>query len=215
MNITYIGHSSFKIRTINATLITDPFDSSIGKRFPKSEADIVSISHDHKDHSNREGIKNENCFFIDAPGEYEIKEVMIRAISTFHDNDQGQDRGKNIIFRIQAEGLNICHLGDLGHELSDKILKEIEATDVLMIPVGGVYTIDPSEAAKIVRKIEPSIVLPMHYKQEGLSATFAQLASLSDFANKLDLEPKQEDKLSIREGTLPDEMELIALNPRA
>lgn len=215
MMITYLGHSSFKIKTTTATVVTDPFDSSIGLKFPKQEADIVTISHEHNDHSNKKGIKNKDCFFIEAPGEYEIKEVLMRGISTFHDNENGEKRGKNTIYLIQAEGLSICHLGDLGHELSDKVIKEIDMTDVLMIPVGGIYTIDPVVAAKICKKIEPSIILPMHYKKDGLSETFADLASLSDFCEKLGLEAQTEEKLNVREGTLPEEMTVINLLSRA
>jgi len=211
MIISYLGHSSFKIKTNTATLITDPFDSNVGIHFIKQEADIVTISHQHHDHNNKLGIKNESCFFIENPGEYEIKEVMIRSFKTFHDNENGAIRGINNIFLIQIEGITICHLGDLGHDLSDKLYKEIEATDVLMIPVGGVYTIDGTIAAKIVHKVEPSIVLPMHYKRNGLATQFDQLAGIEDFANKLNLAITPEEKLNVKDGNLPEEMMLYQL----
>lgn len=215
MIISYIFHSSFKIKTDLATLITDPFDNSVGKIFPKQEADVVTITHNHQDHANKSGIKNDNCVFIDAPGEYEVKEIMIRGINTFHDDQNGTIRGKNTIYYFQAEGINICHLGDLGHDLSDSIIKEIEMTDVLMIPIGGIYTIGPAVAAKIVRKIEPSVILPMHYKTNGISEKFSTLSSLNEFCEKLGLEAQTEEKLNIHDNTLPEEMILVNLLPRA
>ena len=205
MIISYLGHSSFKIKTNTATLITDPFDNSTGLHFVKQESDIVTISHQHQDHNNKAGIKNDNCFFIENPGEYEIKDVMIRSYKTFHDSENGALRGENYIFLIQTEGQTICHLGDLGHELSDKIYKEIEATDILMIPVGGTYTIDASLAAKIVHKVEPSIVLPMHYKTAGLASRFDQLTSIDEFANKLNASITREEKLNVKDSSLPEE----------
>jgi L-ascorbate metabolism protein UlaG (beta-lactamase superfamily) len=211
MNITYLGHSSFRIKASIATIITDPFDDSLGLHFPKKEADIVTVSHHHFDHENIKGLKNPDAFVIDAPGEYEIKEVMVKGISTFHDDKNGEERGLNTAYTMEVEGVHICHLGDLGHELSEKQLKEFEETDILMIPVGGVYTIDPKIAVSVIKAIDPSIVIPMHYKVPGLNDSFAQLATLEDFLSEFELAPTKTDKLVISSSTLPEEMELVVL----
>jgi len=210
MIISYLGHSSFKIKTSTTTIITDPFDSSIGLRFPKQEADIATISHDHSDHSNKSGVKNENCFFVNAPGEYEIKEVMIRGFKAYHDNQGGNLLGGNIVYQIQAEGINICHLGDLGHEPSDKLFKELEMTDVLMIPASGKY-LSFETAKKIIHKIEPSIVLPMHFKTDQHVVDFADMATIDEFVNKLNMSLTKEEKLNLKEGSLPEEMTVYQL----
>lgn len=211
MYISYFGHSSFRIKSKTAVVVTDPFDKSIGWHFAKTAADIVTLSHNHNDHQNRDGIKNEDAFFIDGPGEYEIKEVMIKALKTYHDDKNGEERGDNVVYLFEMEDVHICHLGDIGHELSDSQIKELEATDVLMIPVGGVYTIDPKQAVKIIKKIEPSIVIPMHYKAEGLSREFDEMFTLDQFLEEIEIEPKKTDKLSVTVGTLPEEMEVVVL----
>jgi L-ascorbate metabolism protein UlaG (beta-lactamase superfamily) len=211
MQITYLGHSSFKIKTDTATIITDPYSFSVGLHYPKQKAEIVTISHDHEDHNNREGIVNEDCLFIDAPGEYEIKDIMIHGIRSYHDLSKGEDNGKNTVFVINAEGITLCHLGDLGHPLSAEELKEIGNVDVLFVPVGGVFTINASVAKDIVKKIDPSYVIAMHYKQEGLSEVFANMAPIETFVEELGLEPTNMEKLSVGVGSLPEEMELVLL----
>ena len=168
MKITWHGQSCFKIAIKDVTLVTDPFGKDIGLKPPHFEADIVTVSHDHHDHNNVSALRG-TPFVVDGPGEYELKGVAISGISSFHDNKEGQERGKNTIFIIEAEEMRICHLGDLGEKkLTDNQLEEIGDIDILMIPVGGVYTIDSEEAAGIISQIEPRIVIPMHYKIPGL-----------------------------------------------
>jgi len=162
MLITYLGHSCFKIKTKETTLITDPFDKSVGINPKKIQADIVTVSHQHHDHNNLEMIEGKPLVF-NISGEYESKGIFIYGFASFHDEHEGRDRGPNTIFLIEAEDLRICHLGDLGHLLPDKLIDELNGVDVLMIPVGGVYTINAKEAQEIINKIEPSIVIPMHY----------------------------------------------------
>lgn len=214
MNVTinYLGHSSFRIKSI-ATVITDPYDISTGLHFSKQEADICTISHKHKDHSNREGIKNESCFFIDAPGEYEIKDVMIRGYRSYHDQVNGEENGFSNIYLYETEGFKICHLGDLGTEkIDEKILKEIAECHLLFIPVGGTYTIGPAQAKEIIKRIEPNYVVPMHYKVAGMSETFNSLKTVDDFLKEMGAEIEPVDKLILSETALPDETEIVVLN---
>ena len=177
MTITWYGHSCFKIDNQGGhlTIITDPFDKKIGLTPPRGNADIITISHNHYDHNNVKAISGEP-FVIETPGEYEVKEIRILGVPGYHDNEKGKERGINIIYLIKIDGIKICHLGDMGQEkLTDKQLELINDVDILMIPVGGVYTIDAKKAVKIIKQIEPSIIIPMHYKLPGLTEELAKV----------------------------------------
>ncbi len=203
MNIIWYGHSCFKIQSKDLVLITDPFDKKIGLKPPIGRADIVTVSHQHYDHNNTAVIKD-NPFIIDGPGEYEIKEVSIRGILSFHDNRQGAERGINTIFVAEMEGIRICHLGDLGQDsLTGKQLEKIGPVDILMIPVGGVFTIDWKKADSIINQIEPRIIIPMHYKIPGLNL---EIDTLDKFASERGASKKEAvSKLSVKKKDLPQE----------
>jgi L-ascorbate metabolism protein UlaG (beta-lactamase superfamily) len=173
MQIQYYGHSCFKLTTKPAgratedvSIFFDPFDKEIGLRPPQGQADVVFVSHDHHDHNNTGAIKGDPVV-IDAPGEYAVKGINVVGIDSFHDNAEGAEKGHNTIFILEVEDLKICHLGDLGCDLTGKQLEEIDGVDILFIPVGGKYTIDGKKAAELVRKVEPAIVVPMHYQVSG------------------------------------------------
>ena len=145
----------------------DPFDPSIGLKMPALDVDVVLSTHDHEDHNNIHACKG--AFAVTGPGEYEIKDVSIQGLSSFHDEVEGKERGKNTIYVIDVEGMRLCHLGDLGQdELSSDQVGKIGNVDILFVPVGGVYTIGSKAAAKIISQIEPRIVIPMHYLLPGL-----------------------------------------------
>ncbi len=173
MTISWYGHSCFKIQTKpkrgaeDVVIITDPFDKSVGLRPPQGQANVVTVSHEHFDHNNTKALKGEP-FVIDAPGEYSVKGVHLQGIESFHDHKDGSERGFNSMFVIESEDIRVCHLGDLGHKLSEGQVEEIGEVDVLMIPVGGVYTIDAKEAKEVVGQLEPRMIIPMHYKVSGL-----------------------------------------------
>jgi len=173
MQIQYYGQSCFKITTKPAgratedvTVFFDPFGKELGLRPPQGQADVVFVSHDHYDHNNVAAIKGDPVV-IDTPGEYAVKGINVIGIDSFHDDQGGTLRGHSTIFILEVEELKICHLGDLGSELTGKQLEEIDGVDILFIPVGGVYTIDGKKAAELVHKIEPALVIPMHYKLTG------------------------------------------------
>lgn len=169
MEVTYLGHSSFKIKSKSATVITDPFDPQmVGFKYPAVEGEIVTVSHKHPDHSFVEKVSGVKKVF-DGPGEYEIGGVSIIGYRSFHDGKNGEERGRNTIYVIEVEGLRIAHLGDLGHPLSDDLVGEMGSIDILMVPVGGVYTITPKEAVDICSKIDPYFIIPMHYKDTGIN----------------------------------------------
>jgi L-ascorbate metabolism protein UlaG (beta-lactamase superfamily) len=169
MNIRYLGQSCFYIQTVNGVkLITDPFHSEIGLKMPKLPADIVTLSHDHFDHNNIGKVQGEYTLF-NAAGNYEKNGIKLRGIAAFHDDENGRKRGRNIIFCMEAEGLRLCHLGDLGHVPDETQLKSIGEVDILFIPVGEVFTFEVEEALKTVNLLKPAIVIPMHYKTKKLT----------------------------------------------
>jgi len=213
MEIWHIGHSCFKIKGKNAIIVTDPFDPKmIGLKFPSLDADIVTISHDHKDHNYTANI-NGSPIILNAPGEYEIKGVKIRGIKSFHDNNNGINLGKNIIFEISIDGINILHLGDLGHKLETDRVSNIKTPDILFIPIGGEYTLDAKQAYEVTTKLEPSIVIPMHYKDErGSKEVFEKIGELSAFTKLFGEKPiLSQPKLTISKDKIPQEMQIVTL----
>jgi L-ascorbate metabolism protein UlaG (beta-lactamase superfamily) len=172
MEITWFGQSCFKIQDKNIILITDPYNSELGlKPLHGLKADIVTVSHDHCDHNNISvvsSVEEKAPFIIFSPGEYEIKNIFIYGIPCFHDKEQGKQKGLNTVYLIKMNEITIAHLGDLGHILSDEQLEKIEKVDILLIPIGGTFTINAKEAKQIISQIEPKIVIPMHYKIPGL-----------------------------------------------
>jgi len=215
--VYFAGNSCFQISVSNskehsADIVIDPFDQETGLKLPNLSADILLITHQHHDHNNVKGVKGEP-FIADSPGEYEIKEIFIRGIPAFHDDKEGKERGKNTIYTIEAEDLRFCHLGDLGQkELTDEQIDKIGAIDVLMIPVGGGYTISCDEAGKIISQIEPKIVIPMHYALPKLSADLDDVSKFLKAMGKSSVSPQ--DKLVVKTSTMPKEgMEIVILQP--
>ncbi|PIV01673.1 lactamase [Candidatus Shapirobacteria bacterium CG03_land_8_20_14_0_80_40_19] len=213
MEVIYLGHSSFKFRGKSVTVVTDPYDPEyVGLKYPKTEADIVTVSHDHPDH-NFISIVGGGPFVISQPGEYEIKGVSIFGFSSYHDDKQGAERGKNIIYLIEVDGFRICHLGDLGERLSSELIEEIGTADILCIPVGGKVTLGTNEAVELTAQIEPSIVLPMHFNLPGINQKiFGDLNPVDEFLSKMEVEDKTVlDKLSISKDKLPEETKVVIL----
>lgn len=207
MTITWYGQSCFRIESKEGSILIDPFSKETGLKVPKIKDDLVLVSHDHIDHNNTEGI-NPEAFLINSPGEYEKQGIFVQGISSFHDKVEGKERGLNTIFRIRTEDMNICHLGDFGESgLSEIQSTEIGDVDVLMIPVGGTYTIDYKEAIELIGTIEPKIIIPMHYKIPGL---VYDMDGVDKFVKELGLTPEKLDKFKIVKKNLPaEEMKLV------
>jgi L-ascorbate metabolism protein UlaG (beta-lactamase superfamily) len=209
MEITWLGHSCFKLKGKQATVITDPFSPAIGYTLGKVTADIVTVSHPHSGHSYVQGVADEPRI-LKSPGEYESGGVLSVGVHTFHDNEKGAQRGKNTVFVIDVDDVMICHLGDLGHVLTAEQVAEINGVDVLLIPVGGVSTIDAVQAAQVVRQLEPKIVIPMHYKTE---AEKKDLETAERFLKEMGVkEAVPQPKLSVNKSSLPLAMQVVMLS---
>jgi L-ascorbate metabolism protein UlaG (beta-lactamase superfamily) len=216
MKINWFGQSCFYIisernKHEKVSILIDPFKEDIGLKLPKVSADILIISHYHEDHSNTKDVLGKP-FLIDGPGEYEIKGIFIKGIEAYHDDLQGKERGKTTIFKITDENIRICHLGDLGQkELEEWQLKELKTVDVLMIPVGGIYTISSKEAKKIISQIEPKIVIPMHYKIPKLKIKLNDVDEFLKLMGKKEKEIERVNTLILKERNLPEEGTKIVL----
>jgi len=168
MNIKWWGHACFEIKN-SSYVVTDPHDgNSIGLEKPNPKADVVLVSHDHYDH-NKVSIVEGDPVIISEVGASNVRGVDILGLRTCHDKSNGERRGDNIIFVFLVDGVKFLHLGDIGHMISEETINRIGEVDVVFIPVGGNFTIDADEATELVNKIQPSIVIPMHYKVTGLS----------------------------------------------
>lgn len=216
MIITYHGHSTFKLKGKKGTVVTDPYEDHVGLTMPRLSADIVTVSHDHEDHNAAHKVaatsRRKNPFVITKPGEYEVGGISVFGTSAWHDDSQGAERGPNTIYTSLLDGVRVCHLGDLGHELTQKQVEAIGPVDVLLVPVGGVYTIDPALAVKAIRALEPGIAIPMHYKTDNHDEkVFGELKIVEDFLKEYGVDPTPMAKLDIEVGKIPEETEIIVL----
>jgi L-ascorbate metabolism protein UlaG (beta-lactamase superfamily) len=209
MDINWLGHSCFRIKGRNAAIVTDPFPPDLGYSLGKPSADIVTISHPHPGHSYADGVSGDPRL-VRGPGEYEISGVLIIGIATFHDNDNGAKRGKNTVYLMDVDGVSVCHLGDLGHVLASDQMEQIEETDVLLLPVGGVSTINATVAAEVVRQLEPKVVVPMHYRTDTLDKG---LATVDGFLKEMgQKEITSQPKLTLTRTNLPLTTQVVLLD---
>jgi L-ascorbate metabolism protein UlaG (beta-lactamase superfamily) len=210
MEITYLGHSCFKLRGKQATIITDPYGPEAGYNLGKAASgNIVTVSHTHTDHSFVGGVSGEPRV-ISRPGEYEVGGVLIIGLPTYHDNEKGAKRGKNTVYAMEIDELSICHLGDLGHPMPDAQLEEIGRVDILMVPVGGVYTMGAQSAAALVRQMDPRIVLPMHYRTPV--SGYQDLDTVQTFLHEMGIhECAPQPKLNVNKNNLPILMQVTLL----
>ena len=224
MQIFWQGHACFQIAATPAKnsqirIVIDPYSEDIGLKLPKLEADIVLSTHSHYDHNNVKAVQGpltgsgQAPFVVEGPGEYEVKGVFVQGIHSWHDEKEGALRGSNTIYTIDAEELRLCHLGDFGQaELTSEQLEKIGDVDVLMVPVGGVYTIDAKGAVKIITQIEPKITIPMHYALPKLKAKLEGVDKFLKAVGVKAIEP--ESKLSIKKKDISEEeAKIVVLKP--
>ena len=209
MDISWLGHSCFRIKGSQGIVITDPYSPETGYSLDKPTANIVTVSHQHPGHSYVQGVGGQPKL-INKPGEYEIGGITILGIITFHDGEGGSKKGRNTAYLIEVDDVAICHLGDLGHVLTGRQLEEIGNVDVLLLPVGGVSTINASTAAEVVRQLEPKIVVPMHYKTPAL---VRELEPVDKFLKEMGVKDvTTQPNLSVSKSTLPENMRVFLLD---
>lgn len=206
MLIDWKGHASFLIQTEGKKLLTDPFNADLGYPLVEESIDIVTVSHDHWDHNATESVQGKP-HIVRGEGTHRLDNISIEGLKTFHDKSLGKQRGPNTVFKINSEGINLVHLGDLG-ELSKDLTEKLGKVDILLIPVGGVYTIDAEEALALAQEIKPSILIPMHYATPHLSFKLDPLENFTQHFEKT-IYKKQ---LKITKETLPLEMQIIVLD---
>ena len=212
MKIKWLGHASFKITTKNNTsLITDPYSNDIGLNFPNEFADIITMSHSHFDHNAVNAVLGNPV--IMEEGVHNYKDITTRTIRSSHDEFSGKHRGANNIFLISADDMNLCHMGDIGEPFSAKLCDQLLPVDILFIPIGGVYTIDYSEAKKYIEYIKPKIVIPMHYKTKNLQIQIQSIDSFISNCNKEDLINKNSNEINFEKEDLSQEKtKIVVLN---
>lgn len=217
MEISWLGHACFQLRGKNVTVVTDPFSpqqspssGEAPRLLSKIKASIVTISHNHPGHNNVAEVGG-TPYTVRNPGEYEISDVLITGIASYHDNKHGEEHGRNTIYVIHMDDIVICHLGDLGHRLQEEQLEEAADADVLLLPIGGQHTINAAQAAEVISQIEPRIVIPMHYHSSGEDGS----DPLHKFCREMGVEGlNPQSKLNVSRATVPAETQIILLTPK-
>jgi L-ascorbate metabolism protein UlaG (beta-lactamase superfamily) len=213
MKIKYLGHSAFVITSNKGVkIITDPYTPGPDLTYGEinESADVVTVSHGHHDHNNVAAVKG-SPEVVNRAGRSEAGGIEFRGIASSHDEVGGKLRGDNVIFCFEVDGVTVCHLGDLGHRLDDKQLKEIGRVDILLIPVGGVYTIDAKVATEVCNQLKPMVIMPMHYKTEkGLLGISGVEGFLSGKAN---VSRPDSSQAEFKPGELPATAQIIVLKP--
>ncbi len=209
MEITWYGRACFRLKGRDATVITDPCPPATGFVAGKHDVDLLTISHDHADHTYTRSITAR--LTLTRPGEYESSDVLVTGVRTFHDGVGGTERGENIVFSVELDGVRVAHLGDLGHLLTEEQLSELGPVDVLLVPAGGIYTLPPAEAAEVVSQIGPKIVIPMHFQVDGGST---DLTTPEKFLHEMAVEPIRQPKAQVTHSSLPDETQVVLLEAR-
>jgi L-ascorbate metabolism protein UlaG (beta-lactamase superfamily) len=212
MDLTWLGHACFRMRGREGVVLADPPDPKSGHAIPKTEAQVVTISHDHPGHASLRSVGGEPVV-LRGPGEYEVREVLVTGVSTFHDDEKGATRGRNTVFAIRLDDLVVCHLGDLGHELSAADLERIGDVDIVLVPISGAdVNLPAAKAAEVVHQLEPRVVVPMSYDPEAKKKDTPFDRLLHELGVK-DLTPVS--KLSVTRSSLPDNVQVVALDSRA
>ncbi|HEY81842.1 MAG TPA: MBL fold metallo-hydrolase [Dehalococcoidia bacterium] len=211
MKVKWLGHAAFLITSdAGIRIITDPYarreDLSYGEI--KEPADIVTVSHDHSDHGNIAAVRGNPAV---VRGTAEVKGIKLKGIPAYHDEVQGGKRGNNTIFCFEVDGVKVCHLGDLGHQLSAKQVAEIGKVDVLLVPVGGFYTIDATTATQVCRQLAPKVIIPMHFKTDKCAFP---ISGVDEFLKgKEKVSRLDTSQVEFKPGELPESTQIMVLKP--
>ncbi len=207
MRINYLGHAAFIIEVMGKRIITDPYSEKVGYKLYLEPVDFVTISHDHHDHNTTHYL-NGIFQIIEGDSSLAIPDMKIYATSSWHDDIQGRGRGSNMIFKIEAEGINIAHMGDVGTVLNSEQIEALGKVDILLVPVGGFYTINAEQAWIIVGQLKPKIVIPMHFRTAANSDW--PIKPVEDFTVKAEKVTKLPE-LQVDSDSLPEQLKVIVL----
>jgi L-ascorbate metabolism protein UlaG (beta-lactamase superfamily) len=209
VDIDWFGHSCFRLREGGVTIITDPYDKSIGYTMPRVRADMITVSHEAPGHAAASALKSE-ARVLSKPGEYEVKGVFITGVQTWRAaDDPGEGKEENTVFVFEFGELTACHLGDLARVLTQAQVEAMPDIDVLMVPVGGGRALDADKAAEVISLLEPRIVIPMHYRTEFVTIP---LDPLSKFLKEMGVpEHAPQDSLRVAKSDLPEETQVVVL----
>jgi len=211
MEITWLGHSCFRLRGRDAAVVMDPCGKETGYNISRPAADIVTVSHEHPAHNNVGGVAG-SPRVVQGPGEFEIAGVLIMGIPTYHDSEKGQKLGKNTAYVVELDDVRVCHLGDIGHVPTPEQVEELSGVDILLAPVGGGSTINAAAAVETISLLEPKLVIPMHYKTDATKD--GGLEPLDRFIKEMGAKNAYEErqpKLSVTKSTLPEETKVLVL----
>ena len=211
MKIEYLGHSCFKLTESTGTsIVCDPYDSSVGFKMAKVNADAITVSHGHYDHNNVKAVKG-NPVILDKECSHDLPGVEIDSIKSFHDRQRGKKRGENLIFKFRMDGIDICHLGDLGEDCSSELIDLLLPVNVLLIPVGGTYTINAEMAKEYVDRIMPDIVIPMHYKSKDCKLDISKVDEFLELFDEESVEELETSELELMRSDFDGETKVIVL----
>ncbi|HEX9069457.1 MAG TPA: MBL fold metallo-hydrolase [Ktedonobacterales bacterium] len=214
MELVWLGHSCFRMRGKEVTLVTDPPSPATGYSLGRVTADVITLSHDHPGHNHVRGVGGEP-HVVRGPGEYEIQTVLLTGVRTWHDNERGARLGRNTAYLITIDDVTFCHLGDLGDVLDDKALDALAGADVLLVPVGGGNTLNAAQATEVVAQLEPRIIVPMHFATPQHKAGEQPLDPVERFFQEMGIDvPEPQPKLTITPASLPAAPQVVLLNIR-
>jgi len=212
MDMTWLGHACFRMRGREGVVLTDPPDPKSGHAIPRTEAGLVTMSHEHAGHASLRSVAGEPVV-LRGPGEYEVHDMLVTGIGSFHDDEKGAERGRNTVFAIRLDDLVICHLGDLGHALPAVDLEKLGDIDIALVPISGPdVNLSAARAAEIVHQLEPKVVVPMSFDPDDKKKDTPYARLLHELGVK---ELEFVSKLSVTRSSLPENLQVVALDSRA
>jgi len=208
-----LGHGFFRVRGRGAAVVTDPYPPAIGLKLSRMDAEVVTVSHDHENHSYTQVVRD-GAYEIRGPGEYEVAGVSVIGVPTYHDEQRGARHGRNTVYLIEIDDVRVCHLGDLGHKLDDAEAEAVASPDVLLVPVGGRTAMNAAQAAEVVRQLEPRYVVPMHYAIPGLKL---ELDPIDRFLKEMGVTASEpQPKLAVQKSSVSEyETKVVVLEAKA
>lgn len=211
MEISWLGHSCFRLRSNEIVVVTDPFPESLGLKPDTRLATVVTVSNTHLNHSNWQGVSGDPRVF-NAPGEYEYSGISVRGVMTPLSEGMKQEQ-RNVAYSMEIEGVNLCHLGDLTEPLTTRHINELSPVDVLLLPVGGGCTLAVDRIVQTMRDLDPKVVIPMHYRIPNISV---ELESVDVFLRLMGSgETQAQPRLSVTASNLPQDLRVSLLAPQA